>query len=817
MKIAIKTRHPSGENKEPTRVVESKRRSFIVSRVAEHTVIKDKITEDDMEDASQDQPSPESTQSSVKVVPSPSLLHSQHFQPSDSDTCTVSDSEKSLKAQGKDVPVNINDLEEQLTRLTRGGNVGNQLELATGLQSHPSENHSPIPSEDGSVQSQLIPPQQQVQPSQQLSVDKPVSTDSSPHDKPQSAPQSSQQQPSQQHPSMPAMMPQGQPVHQQSNQSLPTTVQQQQGMPGQQQPPQQAGQSQKPIQQQGSTEMQNNPNMPSGMYPHMSYFPVMQHPMYGFSHGSGGMMHQVYSDQMHPMQYLQMPNQMVPYVMINVQQQHQVAPMLVPANMIMPSQMPYMGGQAGSFPHQHSETHSEPVMASPPGTPPQSRKQHSIETQSDSGVITGDASSPAPMRGNYSIASLEQELIRKLHGGTRKDIPLASGAVLGESFSGVEGSGARLHEDRPQWTQSCESLTSVQSGPADLGGEGLKKLEELDNLEEDSAATVPRIEKVVPKKKLRFQVERVIDDPYKVSAEQSDIAQTTTSTDTQSVSVSGDKETKSEKDDKPVRPAKLGRFSVSKVVEKPKSIEDSETVKNDATEVLPSVDNKTENKESVIKGLSVGQSSNETSDSKDVQISYAVVPNTIQEESEDRDPTRESTEITSGPDKPLVSKLQLHDLPYRKKSMSFFEGTNSPMLSNNTCDSFYNSHMDRYQIFSRRRTKSLGSIQSRGSMQSISMQTQCTQYGDGETPSPSPSPRDTDREFPEIVFDLAPVGDEISSSDSDPESQDGAESGIDSGSRIISPRPPLRRQARKVREKTHGKTERSMWFPNQTF
>ena len=785
-----------------------------MSRVPEHAVIKDKIAEDETENT-YDQHSPESTQNSIRVVPSPSLLHSH--QPSDSDTCAVSDSEKSLKSQGKEVPVNINDLQEQLTRLTRGGTAtGNQLDLSGGLQTHPSENHSPVPGEDGS--SQLS--HSQGQSSHQLSTEKSLPGDNSSHEKQSSVPPSGQQpsqpmhnpqpsvgmQPGQQQASMPGMMQQGQQGHQSNNQPLPTSIQQPQPGSSQQPPAQQSVPSQKPVQQQGSTEMPPNPNMPSAMYPqHMQYFPMMQQPMYGFPHhGSGGMM-QMYPDQMHPMQYLQMPNQMVPYVMINVQQQHQVSPMLVPANMIMSNQMQYMGSHSGShLPHQHSDGHSESVIMSPPGTPPQSRKQHSIETQSDSG-IPSDISSPAPMRGNYSIANLEQELIRKLHGGTRKDIPMAaSGSVLGESFSSMEASGTRLHEDRPQWTQSHESLSSVQSVPADLS-ESLKKVEESDDINAESAATIP---KTAPKKKLRFQVERVKDDPLKVPEATVDNAQSDTGGATQSVSESGDKDTPSEQDKKIVKPAKLGRFSVTKIVEKTKSIDEPETDNED-----------TEAHKSVIKGNE--QSSSESKDSKDVETLYDTVPNTIREESEEKAstsdvlPSQGSAEFTSIPDKPLVSKLQLHDLPYRKKSMSFFEGNNSPMLSNNTCDSFYNSHMDRFQIFSRRRTKSLGSLQPGGSMQSISMQTQCTQYGDGETPSPSPSPRDhADGDFPGIVFDLAPVIDEMSSVDSDTESQDGAESGIDSGSRIISPRPPLRRQCRKVREGNMVKRDWSMRFPN---
>lgn len=828
-------------------MVESKRRSFIVSRVPEHTVIKDKIAEDESEDATQDQPSPESTQSSIRALHSPSLLQLQQQHPSDGDISGISDSEKSLKSQGgkAEVPVNINDLEEQLTRLTRGGSAVSQADLTAPV----TDSHSPVSSEESSATQQQqqqqgsaqIPQQQQLQqqsqPSHQISVEKLAPSDSSSlvHEKPtqpvgQSQPpnvqqtqqttQQQQQQMPSQHPqpavvipqqhhqqpsgqpqqSMPVMMPQGQPpVHQQSSQSISAPIQQ---------PPVLAGQH-KPIQAQGSAEsMPANPNMPSGMFPQaMSYFPMMQPPMYGYPHHHPSGMMQMIPDQLHAMQYFQfgqMPNQMVPYVMVNVQQQHQVAPMWVPANMFMPNQMQYMGSQTGThMPHQHSDAHSEPLMSSPPSTPPQSRKQHSIDAQSEPGVSTSEISSPAPMRSNYSIASLEQELIRKLHGGTRKDIPLASGAsgsMLNESYSQTIGEAAlqRLHEDKPQWTQSSESLTSVNSAPADPS-EGLKRVEEVDHVDGESAPTPVKEAKEVIKK-LRFQVERVKDDPLKLDST-SDFAQKSVSSEVQSESVSGDKEAKSEKDEIPVsKPAKRGRFSVTKVVEKS---EDVKTFDSPSTQTLPSENKNSSEKESVI-DRNTEQCTSDTNVGAEVKATIADVPHTIHEETEDKlstseeNPNQASAEITSVPDKPHVSKIHLHDLPYRKKSMSFFEG-NSPMLSNNTCDSFYNTHMDRFQIFSRRRTKSLGSIQSVGSLQSISMQTQCTQYGDGETPSPSPSPREQDfPEFPEVVFDLASVRDDLSSSDSGKDDQDGAESGIDSGSRIISPRPPLRRQARKV-------------------
>ena len=584
-------------------------------------------------------------------------------------------------------------------------------------------------------------------------------------------------------------MPQGHPQGQQGT-IHPQQVHQQLPHPahGQQQS-QQKGHAMS-LHSQGTQDMPNHV-MPSGVYPPgMSYVPVMQ--PFGFQHQHGQGSHQMYSDPMHYMnlQFGNYPNQMVPYVMVNVQQQHQIAPMLVPANMIMSNQIQYMNPQATLHAqHAHQEVHGgESQSASPPGTPPQSRKQHSLDTQSEPGAPLSEVQSPAAPRSNYSLASLEQDLIKKLH-GNRKDIPLASGgAVLSESFA-QSSSDIRLQEDRPVWTQSSESLHSTYSEPVDA----LSKVDEEKAIE-NSEQTVPdtkseteeKVEEMKPAKtvtkKLRFQVSRVENDPLigRSGHEENQLGEQSGEANEQKDLSKSDNETtnlaKDSSENTGIKPAmKLGRFSVTKV----------------SPEKLVDTDEKTMSESQELVDNTVAK---ENADECDGMVESEMVT-----EAEDMS-DQTSADDANNQD---ISVSRLHDLPYRKKSMSFFEGTDSPVLSNNTCDSFYNTHMDRFQIVSRRRTKSLGSLPLRARFslgrQSISKQTQCTQYGDGETPSPSPSP--VERDFPNVVFDLLSNRDDDGDSTcSSSESKDGRESGIDSEPRepFILRRPPLQRQLRKV-------------------
>ncbi|KAL4226451.1 negative regulation of pancreatic juice secretion [Mactra antiquata] len=623
-KIAIKTRHPSGENnQEPSRVVESKRRSFIVSRVVEHNVITDKIQEDEGEGSggTEKTMSPDNTQHTAPSGTS-SVIHSTSQQ-IDSDASAVSDSERSMKSVGKtsSVPVNINDLNDKLAKLT-GGTIG-QLEVTTAgsnvqVSTHSTESYSPVPSDDSiapppqhqSSQSQL--PQTDVQlqdqqitshqPGHQTQQAQTVEKSSQPPAPSTQLPQHSGQVQQTQQP-VPTPTPSSQTTSQ-TSQTIPPPSSIQHGIhpihpashqagvqiptmpvptPSQQPSHQSAHQSAQPPQQQQHAPVQNqsSQDLPHQVYPTsgLPFMPMMQ--PFGFPHQHGVGMIPQYGDPMHmqsyggdPMQYMNLqlgsyPNQMVPYVMVNVQQQQQIAPMLVPANMIMHAQMPYMNPQTSHQQHSHPDSHSgEQSTLSPPGTPPQQRKQLSTDAASESG--TSEIQSPAPLRGNYSIASLEQELIKKLH-GNRRDIPISS-AGLNDSFNqGGSESGTRLHEDRPHWTQSSESLHSGVSETTDQS-EALGRVDEADSVTGDSVKNESIGEnkdtssdaKVV--KRLRFQVSRVEDDPLK-SIPENDLKQNieeVDESDHQNEDVS-QAEPEAPVNTKTDKVAKLGRFSVTKI------------------------------------------------------------------------------------------------------------------------------------------------------------------------------------------------------------------------------------------------------------
>ncbi|XP_052781477.1 uncharacterized protein LOC128218016 isoform X3 [Mya arenaria] len=848
-KISMKTRHPSGEceDKESTRVIESKRRSFYVSKVVESIAITDKIQEDvETEETSatqlavgateghEVQQSQDTQHTSVHPPPS-SMSHSQHFQ-SDGEFSAVSDSEKSTKSIGKGtVPVNIGDLQEKLVQLTGAGSVSQ----------YPLESHSPVPSDDGgstiSHISQGHSTLSHQQSSHQNSVDKPThpseSTTSlqSMSERSQAGSHASHQQQSvhqtgggsQQSGKMPQQntVPQQQSssavLPQPSHQSQTSTTQQQQSQ-------QHLQQQQAPVTQPSEMGNMQQQGMYNQQMPGMPYFQMMPQ-MFNYPH-----QHQQHQQQpMMPfhqdqVQYMNMP---VPYIMTYVQGQNQMQPMF----MVMPNQMPFFGASQNVHQQQmQSETNTEQAQTSPPSTPPQARKQPSTDIPCDAGGGS-DAQSPAPIRENYSLNSLEQELIKKLHGRPRKDIPLAavgaSGFGLNDSFSTTtsEHGGTRLHEDKPQWTQSMESLASMHSEPADLN-ETLKKVDEEGEQQHyktvgSTPSTQSPMKTSTPDKnvakKLRFQVSRVEDDPLKLNDMESgkddvDASLSKLDDDGETVGqiVEETEKPKSVHDSDNIpkkKPNRFGRFSVMKVNDDKVNNSGKEDVpEENVSETLP-VEIVNDNAlDRPLPVINVNNPALSEDDARGLKIGIGEFEN-----KESRRKDEDNLDDTQDQEKKIsVSNLQLHDLPYRKKSMSFFEGNESPMISSNTCSSFYNTHMDRYKIASRRRTKSLGSISpwarsfgSMGSRQSsFGTQThQHTQYGDGETPSPSPSPIHDDRGFPDSIFDIMSVVGESSISSDELESkvwqEDGQESGIDSEPRPVSrmrpARPLLVRQCRK--------------------
>nr|XP_022301692.1 serine/threonine-protein kinase WNK3-like isoform X3 [Crassostrea virginica] len=105
------------EKKSESRVIESKKRSFIVSKVLEPTILESKISEDDNEEQtniSDNYISPENTHSSLPSTGQATTQGTGGIV--DSDAGTGTDSDKSVSKKG--VPVDFSALQEQLKQLT---------------------------------------------------------------------------------------------------------------------------------------------------------------------------------------------------------------------------------------------------------------------------------------------------------------------------------------------------------------------------------------------------------------------------------------------------------------------------------------------------------------------------------------------------------------------------------------------------------------------------------------------------------------------------------------------------------------------------
>ena len=789
-KIQVKTRHHSGEKEQTqqqeTHVVESKRRSFIVSRVAEQPVIPDQIKEDETEEqpVSDNVVSPENSQTlapstSTASIPGQQLAY-------ETDLAYVSDNEKSLKSREKGrARVDISDLEEKLVKLTGGGVPGHlsgslpTLDILPPGQLTAGEAHSPVPSDDGSTNPQTFPlisqhpadnvaqpvhqhtasshPVQQPEvshlPTPQPSVSQ-IHTRASDTPQPAPAPQTS-------FPGQPAPQPLSSQPPPQVAQAQPQVVPQNVMMPGQ------VPQSSLPtMPTQGQDAIPAANMQTQNMYQGYPYMPMMAPPMFMPPQMLPGLVPMYSHDQ-----YGFMNPQTVPFVMVNVQQHNQVSQMLVPANMVMTNQVPMMQPLHSLPQHQEiKQSLSESLTGSPPPSPPQNRKQNSIDSQGADLLGVPDAQSPLPNRSNYSIANLEQELIKKLH-GNRRDLPIPSGASaasLNESFQHLHDP-SKAGDDRVNWSLSSDSVHSAELAEAakqiiDRDIEG--KDATMDEIDGDKIGA--QSDKGVVKK-LRFSVTKVENDPLKEISEElkpHDESEETLVERSETVSESND--------DKQLKP-KLNRFQVTKVEE------NKLDVKATASDIEAQLNE--ENKE--VKGDIANKVAENISDMVDgVGANLA------------------SADLTNEIDNPHVSNML--DIPYRKKSMSFFEG-NTAMKSNNTFDAFSNTILDRYQIFHRRRTKSLGQLPSRTYYsQYCKAISQHTQYGDGETPLPSPSPADED--YYQAVFNLDSFDAEsdilFDSAISDPESK--PDSDYFTNTSFTRKKKKLQRQARKVNRKHYN-------------
>ncbi|CAG2254672.1 PRKWNK [Mytilus edulis] len=154
------TASAAGEKeKQESRVVATKKKSFIVSCVTEATIHESKITEDESEEhvaSSDNYISPENTHTSSSTIAHQSTAV-------DSDASSNYDTEKALK--GKKVPVDLNDLQEKLTQLTQkqsvaGANVSNSLVPQDGVQPSSQQGSGATPTPNIENQPSTLPDSQ---------------------------------------------------------------------------------------------------------------------------------------------------------------------------------------------------------------------------------------------------------------------------------------------------------------------------------------------------------------------------------------------------------------------------------------------------------------------------------------------------------------------------------------------------------------------------------------------------------------------------------------------------------------------------------
>ncbi|KAK3579345.1 hypothetical protein CHS0354_029636 [Potamilus streckersoni] len=740
---------------ESTRVVESKRRSFYVSRVAEHSIITDQIKEDDTENKpiSDQIISPENTQHSITSSSSTTqtLLSAQ-----DLDLSYMSDSEKSLKKKAK-VPMNISDLDEKLAQLTGGGSQTGSLHASQIMQpqidlSHlPStpggEAHSPVLNEDASQ-----PPVLSL--SQHLESNKPqVQLQSQPTPQPQ---QQSQQQ---------------QELHQYHQQQLQQQQQQQtadqQTAPTGGYPAHTRSQSHPNLIQQAKSHLSESNShhvvagtaasfpgqtpvhpgyMPYMQPPYVQQAPYMIYPQQAMSFA--GMMPMFPPDQQH---HHPMFQHMMPYFMLNVPQQNQqggvsqMTPFYLPmtGGWMMPSQYGMMtqGLQTPQLQtQQHQQKHQQAHIQKPmeqldlshqqvqelpgsvPTSPPQGRRHSTSETYD--GISSNNIDSVFG-RSSYSIHNLEQEL-KKLHGHKKDGAPLAVG--LADSMPNLHQDGMHLDlsSEMGDTLSRIEERHSVRSRSIDNVDLRLESVDEeefvnhIDNSriktnalsqssqtvtddarkqEQKDEASIPVSPKVVAKR-LRFSVSKVDDDPLMKKTEELQQDKSKEN----SIKSSSKEDTSHIKDGVviekegttsfvPSSPSKASKFGRFKVMKVEDSSSKDTVPKNTSAGLHESTSMKDEGIPSQVKANIATSSSSLVEDVPDgVGVAHITIP----------------ADITKEADNPPIS-THVSNLPaqHRKCSMSVVD-EDGPFKSVSSCKT--STGIDLNKIRARRRTKSLSNL-----------------------------------------------------------------------------------------------------------
>ncbi|CAC5409771.1 WNK [Mytilus coruscus] len=491
------TASAAGEKeKQESRVVATKKKSFIVSCVTEAPIHESKITEDESEEhvaSSDNYISPENTHTSSSTVAHSSIAV-------DSDASSNYDTEKSLK--GKKVPVDLNDLQEKLTQLTQkqsvaGANVSSSLIPQDGVQPSPQQGSGATSTPNIENQPSTLPDSQH---SSSIVQTQDTSQKTLPLKDGQSIPRNTQTVSHHVHDgSVTPQMPNPPPTIQtQTSHSLSQPVEP----------------LQLPLNQSFSGSMsnlaqgQNNQQMylqqPTPQYQMMFHYPtdpmVMQMMGIGYQqmmYASMMMQQQQAQQQQQQTQPTQQQQQAQP---THQQQPSQFMPpqMMYPPNWVMQGQqMPYFpqGGSqniTSQYPQQVQNVLSDftSVGGSYPASPSVGRRSDQ-DGQGESYSTQSSISGPTygPIKKELSIKHLEQEL-NKLHVASTQKSDMKEGTSVHGASSGA---------------QPVDTIKNVQTNPADISGANASS-----SSTETSSQTTE--ESDVPKSGSRFAVSVVKED-----------------------------------------------------------------------------------------------------------------------------------------------------------------------------------------------------------------------------------------------------------------------------------------------------------------
>lgn len=441
-----------------SRVVATKKKSFIVSCVAEHKIQGSKINEDETEERqalSDNYVSPENTHTSL-LSSSSTVVQNMA---SDLDASSNYDTEKSAK--GKKVPVDLNDLQEKLSQLTQkqsvgaGANLSNASVPQDGGQTSSQGVSGTAPSQIVENQSvSTAESQHPINVSQTVNVheasQKPVPVQDG-----QSLPKNTQ---SLTHPDGNIITPLGnqtpvvQPSHSLSQPIEPLHLSLNQSFSG--------GMATLPHSQ--GNQMYYQQHTPQ--FPHQMMFPYPTDPMMmqmmGYQQWMYAQMmmhqqqaHQVPQNKQQPSQF--MPQMMYPNWMGQMSYYHTGGTQTLPSHL------------SQQFPHQQSEITS--VVGSHPTSPSVSRRyEQDVLGEPLSAQSSVSGSTHGFPKKDISIQHLDEEL-RKLHASQKSD--LANDSIL-VSTSVVSD------------TQSQDSVKSFDSVATDRSGANVGKLQSSGNITE---------------------------------------------------------------------------------------------------------------------------------------------------------------------------------------------------------------------------------------------------------------------------------------------------------------------------------------------